>query len=143
VTHALGSCIAVCLWDPERRVAGMLHFLLPDSRINSQRAAEQPATFADTGIPLLFQAAYRLGAQKSRCRVRLIGGAEVTTDAAGTPGTFNVGRRNLLAAKHTLWRNGVLIDKEDVGGRTARTVHLWAGDGRLQVTSGGNVVVEI
>lgn len=143
VTHALGSCIAVCLWDPDRRIAGLLHYLLPESRINPQRAVEQPAAFADTGIPLLFQSAYKLGAQKARCRVRLVGGAEVTTDLQGTGGAFNIGRRNQLAAKNTLWRNGVLIDKEDVGGRAVRTVHLWVADGRLQVSSGRDMVSEL
>jgi chemotaxis protein CheD len=139
VTHALGSCIAVCLWDPDRRIAGMIHVLLPESRINPQRAAEQPAAFADSGIPMLFQAAYKLGAVKSRLRVRLVGGAEV----AGEGGTFNIGRRNLLATKNVLWRNGVLIEKEEVGGRTVRTVHLAVGDGRLDVTSGRDVVVTL
>src|SRR5690606_5547237 len=52
VTHALGSCVAVCIYDPEADVAGMLHVLLPDSRISPQRASEQPAAFADTGVPL-------------------------------------------------------------------------------------------
>src|SRR5690606_24212377 len=66
VTHALGSCVAVCLWDPAADVAGLLHVLLPDSRISPQRAAEQPAAFADTGVPLLFRAAYALGAEKKR-----------------------------------------------------------------------------
>jgi chemotaxis protein CheD len=139
VTHALGSCVAVCLWDPDRRIAGLIHVLLPESRINPQRASEQPAAFADSGIPLLFQAAYKLGALKSRLRVRLVGGAEV----AGEGGAFNIGRRNLLAAKNVLWRNGVLIDKEEVGGRTVRTVHLNVLDGRLDVTSGRDVVVTL
>ena len=75
VTHALGSCVAVCLWDPVTRVAGMLHFLLPESKLNAERAARQPGTFADTGIPLLFQTAYCAGASKSRLRVYLLGGA--------------------------------------------------------------------
>jgi len=139
VTHALGSCVAVCVWDPDRRIAGMIHVLLPESRINPQRAAEQPAAFADSGIPLLFQAAYKLGAVKSRLRVRLVGGAEV----AGEGGAFNIGRRNLLASKNVLWRNGVLIDKEEVGGRTVRTVHLNVLDGRLDVTWGRDVVVTL
>jgi len=78
VTHALGSCVAVCLWDVERRVGGLLHFLLPDSAINLQRAMGQPAAFADSGIPVLFQAAYQLGATKATCRVALVGGAELT-----------------------------------------------------------------
>jgi chemotaxis protein CheD len=137
VTHALGSCVAVCLWDPEQQVAGMIHLLLPDSRINAQRAAEQPAAFADTGIPLVFQAAYRLGAEKSRIRVCLVGGAEVSAEHGAS---FNIGRRNLLAAKNMLWKNGVLIDGEDVGGRTVRTVHLSVDDGRLQVSSSTGVV---
>jgi chemotaxis protein CheD len=142
VTHALGSCIAVCLWDPQARVAGLIHFLLPEARINPQRASNQPATFADTGIPLLFQAAYKLGAVKSRLRVRLVGGAEIAGDTTG-PGTFNIGRRNLLAAKNVLWRNGVLIEKEEVGGRIVRTVHMTVSDGRVQVSTGRDVVVTL
>ena len=98
VTHALGSCIAVCIWDPTTLVAGLLHLLLPDSRINPQRAKEQPAAFADTGIPLLFQSAYAKGLQKNRCLVRLVGGAEV----AGSGATFDIGKRNILATKNIL-----------------------------------------
>src|SRR5262249_33146881 len=104
-----------------------------------QRAAEQPAAFADAGIPLLFQAAYKLGALKGRIRVRLVGGAEV----AGDGGSFNIGRRNVLAAKNVLWRNGVLIEKEEVGGKTVRTVHLGVRDGKVQVMSGRDVVVTL
>ncbi len=141
VTHALGSCIAVCVWDPQALVAGMIHFLLPESKINAARAAEQPAAFADTGIPLLFQAASALGAMKPRLKVKLIGGAEVAGDN-GT-GTFNIGRRNALAAKNVLWRNAVLIEKEEIGGRTVRTVHMTVSDGRIQVSTGRDVVVTL
>src|SRR5262249_50440719 len=82
VTYGLGSCVAVCLFDPSARVAAMLHFLLPEARINAKRATEQPAAFADTGIPLLLEAAAQHGLKKNRVRVRLVGGAEV----ANTPG---------------------------------------------------------
>lgn len=139
VTHALGSCIAVCIWDPATLVAGLLHLLLPDSRINPQRAREQPAAFADTGIPLLFQSAYAKGLQKNRCLVRLVGGAEV----AGSGATFDIGKRNILAAKNILWRNGVLIKGEDVGGKAVRTVNLFAADGRVQITSGREQVNQL
>jgi chemotaxis protein CheD len=132
VTHALGSCVAVCLWDPTAGVAGLLHFLLPDSRINPPRATEQPAAFADTGIPLLFERAYACGLHKNRCLVRLVGGAEIATSGA----TFDIGKRNVLAAKNLLWRNGVLISAEAIGGRAARTVNLHVADGRLVVSSG-------
>ena len=139
VTHALGSCICVCVWDPVSSVAGLLHFLLPDSRINPQRSKEQPAAFADTGIPLLFQSACAHGLEKSRSLVRLVGGAEV----AGSGATFDIGKRNILAAKNMLWRNGVLVKAEDVGGKAIRTVSLFVADGRLQITTGRDHVNQL
>jgi chemotaxis protein CheD len=133
VTHALGSCIAVCIFDPVAAVAGMLHFLLPEARINPDRALHQPAAFADTGIPLLFQTAYERGLNKKRAIVKLVGGAEMAQTAA--PG-FNTGRRNALAAKNILWKNGVFLSGQDIGGTGARTLHLSVGDGRLVIFSG-------
>jgi chemotaxis protein CheD len=138
VTHALGSCIAVCVWDPVSNVAGLLHYLLPESKINPQRAVTQPATYADTGIPLLLEKCFALGAIKSRIVVRLIGGAEV----AGGGGAFNVGKRNILAARNLLWKHGVMIRGECVGGSQARTVHMDVGPGRIRVTSGSELLQE-
>jgi chemotaxis protein CheD len=132
-THAVGSCIVVCVFDPVTTVAGMLHFLLPEANINPDRAQTHPAAFADTGIPLLFQTAYRHGLVKGRTIVKLVGGAEMPQLSSRW---FNTGRRNLLAARNLLWRNGVFVAAEDVGGTDARTVHLSVATGRLQVFSG-------
>jgi len=132
-THAIGSCIAVCLFDPLAAVAGMLHFLLPDSRVNPARARQQPGVFADTGIPLLFQTAYEFGLSKRRAIVKLVGGAEMTETISAT---FTTGRRNALAARNLLWRNGVFVAAEDIGGARARSLHLSVRDGRLRVSSG-------
>ena len=144
-TVALGSCIAVCLWEPKARVAGMLHFMLPESTLNEERARERPAVFADTGIPLLFRAAYELGAEKKRCAVRLVGGAELATGAAegDGKGVFNVGRRNVLAARAVLWRNGIMTGGELVGGTVARTIAMNVSDGRIVVKTDGAVVAEL
>jgi chemotaxis protein CheD len=138
VTHALGSCVAICLWDPVASVAGMIHVLLPDSRINPTRAQQQPAAFADTGIPLLFRTAYEYGVDKKRCQVRLVGGADVTGIGTGPEGS--IGKRNILAARNLLWKNGVLIKADAVGGTRARTVTLSVGDGRLQISSAGEPI---
>jgi chemotaxis protein CheD len=141
VTHALGSCVAVCLWDPAARVAGMLHFLLPESKVNPTRAQQQPATFADLGIPLLFQHAYKAGAVKPRCVVKLVGGADVT--GVQGQGLLEVGRRNQIAAKNLLWRNGILIKAERLGGSEPRNVALRVGDGNLRITCGNQLVAEL
>jgi chemotaxis protein CheD len=139
VTHGLGSCVAVCLWDPVSHVAGMLHFLLPEAKLSPDRAAKQPGTFADSGIPLLFQAAYRAGAVKTRLRVHLLGGAAVI----GGPTGLDVGRRNGMVAKKLLWQNGVLVTAESLGGTDSRTVSLSAATGRVRVTRGREVVEEL
>jgi len=141
VTHALGSCIAVCLWDPAVRIAGLLHFLLPEAALNMDRARRQPATFADTGIALLFQTAYARGVDKKRCVVRLVGGAEV----AGLQGigALNVGKRNLLMARQILWENGVIVAGESTGGTIPRTVALRASDGVVEVSSGRELVAKL
>ncbi len=49
VTYSLGSCLGVAAYDPRAGVGGLLHFMLPDSRINAEKARAQPAMFADNG----------------------------------------------------------------------------------------------
>ena len=138
VTYTLGSCVAVCVFDAAARVAGMLHFLLPEASINTRRAIEQPAAFGDTGIPLLLDAASRLGLRKDRATVRLVGGAGLA-NAAGC----GTGRRNVLAARTVLWRHGLFIESQEVGGESARTVHLAVGNGRVQIFNGREQIKEM
>ena len=140
ITAALGSCVAVCLWEPAAGVAGMLHFLLPDARSNPVRARTEPAAFADSGIPMLFHAAYDLGAQKKRCRIWLVGGADI---AGHAPGLLTMGRRNVLAARGVLWQNGIMILGEAVGGSAPRTVTVAVASGQVTVKSDGRVVAEL
>ncbi|RLA93542.1 MAG: chemotaxis protein CheD, partial [Deltaproteobacteria bacterium] len=66
ITYSLGSCIGVTVYDPAAKVGGMLHFMLPESRINPERAIERPAIFADTGLPLLLKECEKLGADRKR-----------------------------------------------------------------------------
>jgi chemotaxis protein CheD len=130
VTYALGSCIAVVIWDPVARVGGLLHFMLPESAVDRDtQGRANPYRYADTGTPLLFRAAYEKGAEKGRLVVRLAGGANVV-DAGGV---FNIGRRNYAAVRKILWKAGVLVHGEDVGGAVSRTVRLEVATGRCTV----------
>lgn len=141
ITHALGSCVAVCLHDPVAGIAGLVHVLLPESKINPHRAAEQPAAFADTGIPLLVTMAETMGLVRKRTIVKLIGGAEISN--AGGSSAMNIGRRNSIASKNLLWRLGLLIKAEATGGSQARTVHLSVRTGVARITSGHHAVVDL
>jgi chemotaxis protein CheD len=131
ITYSLGSCIGLTIYDPAARVGGLLHFMLPESTLSPEKAQANPAMFCDTGVPRLFHAAYELGAQKSRLQVKVAGGAMLLDEN----GTFNIGKRNYLALRKLLWKNGVLIDAEDVGGAISRTVSLNLGTGAVIVKS--------
>ncbi|MCA9728206.1 MAG: chemotaxis protein CheD [Candidatus Eisenbacteria bacterium] len=133
VTYALGSCLGLTLYDPETRVGGLLHALLPQSKINPEKARDNPAMFVNTGVPSLFLAVYELGGVKERLVVKAAGcGAPL---GAGT--MFNTGDRNYTVLKKILWKNNVLLDAEDVGGSKARTVTLDLTTGKVTISSGG------
>jgi chemotaxis protein CheD len=134
VTHALGSCIGVTLYDRMRPVGAMLHVMLPDSQINADKARSNPWMFVDTALPALFHAAYEAGALKNRLVVKVAGGANVQ---GGEKDTFAIGKRNYLMLKKILWKNGVLIEREDVGGSHARTMYLDIGSGRVTLATNG------
>ena len=126
-TYALGSCIAIAIHDPVAGIGGLLHFMLPESNIDRDRAQNNPFMFADTGIPLLFRHVLGRGADRKRVVVHLAGGARMVDEA----GVFNIGKRNYLAAKKLLWKNGLMIHGEAVGGTTSRTVRLEVASGRF------------
>jgi chemotaxis protein CheD len=139
VTYALGSCIAVAIHDPVAGVGGLLHYMLPESAISPAKAGENPYMFADTGIPLLFRRAYEYGAEKRRLVVRVAGGAQVMD----SEGIFNIGKRNYLALRKVLWKAGVLVQAEDVGGNVPRTVRLEVGSGRFWLRGAGSAEWEL
>ncbi|MDP9050154.1 MAG: chemotaxis protein CheD [Acidobacteriota bacterium] len=133
VTHALGSCIALLIHDPVAKVSGLLHFMLPESGIDPGKAVTRPFMFADTGIPLLFQNAFQLGAMKSRLVVMAAGGAQMLDPN----GTFNIGQRNHLAMRKILWKAGVIVHREEIGGNTSRTAKIDVANGRVQLKTLG------
>lgn len=133
VTYSLGSCIGVCLYDPVTHIGGMLHYQLPSSKMNPERAQNSPFIFADSGMEFLLKKLLAMGANKKCMDVRLAGGAAM----ADGPGGFDIGKRNYLAIRKVLWSNGMFVNAEDVGGSSARNLYLDMGDGTVTVRSSG------
>lgn len=130
-TNILGACGAVTIYDPQAHVGGLLHFLLPEARINPQRSLSNPYMFADTGIPMLFRRAYKLGAEKERIVTSLIGGCNVLDPE----NSFNIGYRNMTIAEEVLTRNGVVIAARYMGSLQGMIVSLNMENGRVTITS--------
>ena len=132
ITHSLGSCIGITIYDPVAKVGGLLHFQLPESANRPEKAAENPYMYADTGLPALFRTAYKHGADKKRLVVKVAGGSNVADKSE----FFQIGRRNYISMKKILWKNGILIDAEDVGGNSWRTMRIEIGTGRVTIKNG-------
>ena len=132
VTHALGSCLGLMVYDPVAKVGGMLHAMLPLSKINPEKAAANPYMFVDKGVPILFKKVYGLGGQKSRLIVKAAGcGSPI-----GKNEMFKIGERNYTVLKKMLWKNGVLLKAEEVGGSISRTVYFDISTGRVTIKNG-------
>lgn len=133
-TFALGSCIGLAVYDPQASVGGLLHFMLPDSAIDPVRGRENPFMFADTGIPLLLDRVCQKGASPRRLMVHAAGGAQMMD----RQNVFEIGKRNYLAMRKILWKRGILLHAEAVGGGSFRTVRLQIGTGRVWLQEGAD-----
>ena len=144
VAYGLGSCVAVCLYDPVVRVGGMLHALLPTApdRVSSENGHKplSAARFVDQGTPLMIEALLKLGARRSRLTAQLCGGAQTLSAPGFKDDVLNIGERNVRAAENVLRVEGIDIQTRDTGGRSGRTVKFYIADGRVTVKSLGQGV---
>lgn len=131
-TYALGSCVAVIIYDVKTRVGGLIHVALPESIVDPERAKNQPGYFADSGLPLMIEEMKKLGASRAGVWVKLAGGASVMDSS----GFFDIGRRNLLAVKRVLWKSSLGPLAEDTGGNNSRTVAFSLAEGIVTLSSG-------
>jgi len=136
VTYSLGSCVGVSLYDPVVRAGGVVHCMLPLSKIDPQKAGVKPCMFTDTGVTTLLQEMFNLGATRNNLVVKIAGAASLLDEK----GLFKIGERNYTVLRKVLWKNNLLIAAEDVQGTASRTLTLYMKDGRTTIKSGGREV---
>ncbi|MCM1307940.1 MAG: chemotaxis protein CheD [Butyrivibrio sp.] len=141
-TLGLGSCIGACLYDPTTKIAGMVHYMLPDStRITSN---QNIAKFGDTGIREVLKKMELMGALRTRIVAKIAGGATMFAVTAGAGlSSLNVGSNNIESARKNLAALGIRIIAEDVGLNYGRTIEFFADDGRLTVKAIGKAIKTI
>ncbi len=133
IIHALGSCLGLTVYDPEIQIGGLLHAMLPLSKINRDKAQTNPYMFVDTGVPTLFKTLYEMGAKKSRLVVKAAG----CGNPMGRNETFKIGERNYTVLKELLMKNNILLEAEDIGGTKSRTVNFNISSGITMISSNG------
>lgn len=132
-TYSLGSCLGITVFDPIKKVGGLLHIMLPESKLDLEKAAKVPYMFVDSGVPRLFQAVCNMGADRKRLIIRAAGGAQLLDEK----GIFNIGERNCLSLKALLARNGYALQAEDFGGLSSRTLRLDLATGKISIKTPG------
>ncbi|MCB0208484.1 MAG: chemotaxis protein CheD [Anaerolineae bacterium] len=135
VAYGLGSCVAICLYDPVTKVGGMLHALLPHAN-NQAKDYDVPAKFVDSGLPLLLKSVVQQRGEHNRLIVYLCGGAQLIS-APNFSDMLKIGQRNVEAAHTALKTARLNIKSQDTGGNAGRTVKLHIDTGQITVKSLG------
>ncbi|MCK4225531.1 chemotaxis protein CheD [candidate division WOR-3 bacterium] len=129
ITHGLGSCVALTLYDEEKKIGGMLHYILPENPNNMKKAK-----YADTGIELMLKKMKEGGANSSRLKAKLAGGA-VMFGSLLKDVENSIGNRNVRMAREILNGFGITITGEDVGGDYGRSVTFSLSTGMVRINS--------
>lgn len=121
VRTTLGSCVAVVLWHPQRKLGGMCHYMLPERGVRG-RAADQPLNgkYAEEALQLLFNEAKSAGTDPAEYEVKLFGGGNMFPGGFST--TSGVAARNVAAARRLAEVYRLRVKAESVGGVGYRNV---------------------
>ncbi|MCL2754145.1 MAG: chemotaxis protein CheD [Oscillospiraceae bacterium] len=131
VTYALGSCVGICLYDKAKKIAGLSHIMLPDSKTSGEGAINR-MKFADTAIPDMLTKMTQMGVSKIGLQAKIAGGAvmfKVGNDR------FNIGERNVAAVKEALSALRIPILKQDTGQDFGRTMIIDTATGVVTIKS--------
>jgi chemotaxis protein CheD len=122
VSTILGSCVAVCLWDPGARVGGMNHFLLPLGK---------GPRYATDAMTQLIEDMTKRGAFVARMVAKVFGGACVIEQFTGSRKA--IGEQNADAARRFLAEHSIPVRAEQTGGRRGRKLLFHTGTGQAYV----------
>jgi len=126
ISTLLGSCIAVCLHDPVRRIGGMNHFLLGEPEPGHSIRPEDMHRYGIHAMELLINAMMQKGAARERLSAQVFGGGNIHS-AFGAIGT-----RNGEFALRFLRMEGIPVTQRDIGGTRARRLSFLAWTGAAE-----------
>ncbi len=133
VTHALGSCLGLAAYDPQARVAGLIHCLLPVARDAAKGLVKNPYMYVNTGVPQMMRALFSRGATRENLVLKAAGCGRMMHIS----NQFDTGANNFAALKKLLQVNEMRLSAEDVGGTIPRTMRVYAETGRVLISSCG------
>lgn len=131
----LGSCVGLALYDRRRKVGGLAHIVLPESRGRTTKHGK----FVDTAIPQLIEKMNALAGEQVKPIAKLAGGASMFS----TNVTTQIGQQNIEACETLLRQLGIPIVARHCGGEKGRRMLLDTTDGRVRIEIVGHDAVEL
>ncbi|MGQ8338491.1 chemotaxis protein CheD [Sunxiuqinia sp. A32] len=119
----LGSCVAVCLYDPENAIGGMNHYMLP---LWNGDGLESPR-YGNVAIYKLIEEMIKLGVKKENIVAKIFGGGKILNDI----NTFHVGERNIAIAYKILGEEGIPVLASSTGGDRGRKIIFRSSTGEV------------
>jgi chemotaxis protein CheD len=116
ISTILGSCVSVCLYDRERRISGMNHYMFAYCKNDDD---DNIFRYGDASLEYMLRKMLKLGAVKEKIVSRVYGGSSMFKD---TGAGFNIGAQNIEVAMTFLKNYGILINATETGGKTGRKV---------------------
>ena len=123
VSTILGSCIAVCLWDENARLAGINHYLLPSDPVRGQTDLR----YGNVAIERLIDEIVSAGASTQRLVAKIVGGASILGSGGST--RQSIGDQNAAVARQVLQKHGIATIAEQTGGQRGRKLLFHTGNG--------------
>jgi chemotaxis protein CheD len=125
INTILGSCVAVCLFDPVLHIGGINHFMLP--YWNGQGLASPK--YGNIAIEKLLDKMLALGSNKNNLKAKIFGGGEVIETQIVQ---FHIGARNIEVAKLLLDEKKIPIVSSSVGGKLGRKIEFVTSTGEVR-----------
>jgi len=135
MTAGLGSCIGICIYDLNLKIASLAHIMLPYS--GQAKNASNRAKFADTAIELVLEELDKNGASQSRLAAKIAGGAQMFK-FSGESDIMKIGARNSQAVEECLNKYRIKLVANDTGGSYGRTITFNPGSGELLIKTIGH-----
>lgn len=128
----LGSCIATCIYDKEKKIGGMNHFLLPSRLHPDELLTSNMGRYGMYAMELLIGELIKKGASRSNLAAKIFGGGNVLNF---NKGNVSVTSSNINFARKYLKLEKIPIENEDVGGRAGRKIIFFSDSARVFVKS--------
>ncbi|MEW6604442.1 MAG: chemotaxis protein CheD [Thermoproteota archaeon] len=135
LTTFVGSCIALCIYEPEAKIGGLAHVMLPSSEGKYQPAEGYEAKYADHALSALLENMNEKGARKEILIAKLVGGAKTFTNENSNADMFRIGERNYSSIRSLLASSKIPVIAESIGSTKGRWVRLDVNTGAVVVKS--------